>query len=111
MERAPPDEWDELIAQNTPPDPQGGGNGLSLALAALHAEHFWGAHWWFNPTRWDTPDGYVPWQVFWVYWQAIRSVRAVERLQVMRATRLAGIEDRTAFRRAMDDEVRDAEGR
>lgn len=55
----------------------------------LQAERFWGAAWWYNPPRWGTTDGIVPYRVFWVYWRAMGSLMAFERLSTARAALLA----------------------
>lgn len=52
------------------------------------AERFWGAAWFHAPARWPTPDGYVPYRVFWAYWRTMESVRASEVLAMSTATLL-----------------------
>jgi hypothetical protein len=54
----------------------------------LQAERFYGAAWFYNPARWDTSDGYVPFHVCWAYWHAMEPLMAFERLFVMRAVQL-----------------------
>lgn len=43
-------------------------------------ERFFGSEFVFNPARWGTSDGYVPYRVFRVYWFAAVSISAYERL-------------------------------
>lgn len=62
---------------------------MSLGLACAQCEAFWGASWYFNPARWDTVDGYVPFPVLWDAWRTMQSVAAWQRLQMMHAVALA----------------------
>lgn len=41
----------------------------------------YGAGWYWNPKRWNTLDGYVPWPEFLVKWEAVMGHLALERLQ------------------------------
>lgn len=62
---------------------------MSLGLACAQCEAFWGASWYFNPARWATVDGFVPFQVLWDAWRTMQSVTAWQRLQTMHAVALA----------------------
>ncbi len=62
---------------------------MSLALAAVHCERFFGADWYWNPERWGTVDGYAPWMVVLAAWSSVASISAWERLSMMRAIDLA----------------------
>ena len=84
----PPDEWDALAALNTAPE-QAAGYTVSLGLACRQAEAFWGASWYWNPARWGTRDGYVPFPVLWDAWRAMQSVAAWQRMQITQAVALA----------------------
>ena len=48
-----------------------------------------GADWYWNPKRWRTDDGYVPWTVMWSAWRALQAVEAAQRLEFIRAYRIA----------------------
>lgn len=44
-------------------------------------ERHYGAEWYWNPKRWTTADGYVPWAEFLVKWDALMGHLAIDRLQ------------------------------
>ena len=101
MDAAPvrDDPWDALIAQNTAPDPpQGRTRGVALSLATIQAERFYGSGWYHNPVRWPTQDGIVPWPVFWMYWAAIPSIQAGERIERVQAANLGSASGEEARR-------------
>lgn len=62
---------------------------MSLGLACAQCEAFWGASWYFNPARWATVDGYVPFPVLWDAWRTMQSVAAWQRMQITHAVALA----------------------
>lgn len=62
---------------------------MSLGLACAQCAAFWGASWYFNPRRWDTVDGYVPFPVLWDGWRTMQSVSAWQRMQLTQAVALA----------------------
>lgn len=59
-----------------------------LALALFHVERFLGSGFVFNPDRWPTADGYLPYRVCLVAGMAIASVRAGELLGLSQTTML-----------------------
>lgn len=61
----------------------------SLELALAEAERFWGATWYWNPARWATPDGYVPWPVFRVAYDAMEALLARRAIAAMNAAAYA----------------------
>lgn len=58
---------------------------MSLGLACRQCEAFWGASWYWNPARWGTRDGYVPFPVLWDAWRSMQSVTAWQRLMWTKA--------------------------
>lgn len=61
---------------------------MSLGLACVQCEAFWGASWYWNPHRWGTTDGYVPFPVLWDAWRSMQSVAAWQRLQATQSAAL-----------------------
>jgi hypothetical protein len=45
--------------------------------------------WYHDPARWPTRDGYVPWKMFYVLWNASWAMLALERVNLARAASLA----------------------
>lgn len=45
-----------------------------------------GPGWYFNRDRWATWDGYAPYDVVWDEWRTVMQVRALDRLNLIRAT-------------------------
>ena len=84
-----PDEWDRLEAMQTVPDPSGGGQVVTLETVCRLTELTMGAAWYWNPARWDTWDGYAPYDVVWRAWRTIQQERAFQRLNLVRATTIA----------------------
>lgn len=80
---------------------------MTLALAVLQCERFYGTGWYFNPARWTTVDGYAPWAVVWIAWRAMHAVSASERLSMTKAIGMA-LSSGEAGKSARDDEVRAA---
>lgn len=62
---------------------------MTLALAVTQVERFYGAAWYHAPARWQTVDGYAPWQVVWIAWRAMNAMVAYERLSMSRAIAIA----------------------
>lgn len=62
---------------------------MTLALAVTQVERFYGAAWYYAPGRWQTADGFAPWQVVWVAWRSMNAMAAYERLSMSRAISLA----------------------
>lgn len=84
---------------------------MSLGLACAQCEAFWGASWYFNPQRWATVDGYVPFPVLWDAWRTMQSVAAWQRLQITHAVAMAQPVHESAVtdrQRLMDQEQRQA---
>lgn len=79
---------------------------MSLALCVVHLEHAF-SHWYFDPARWRTVDGFAPWNVCWIQWRALQSVRAMDRLSLTRAVMLAN-NGNDAGHTARQDELRHA---
>lgn len=66
----------------------GGGRRLSPALLVAHVEReFPGVYW--NPARWGTVDGYVPWRQFLAYAEALFPLWALDRLTLSASIGLA----------------------
>lgn len=61
---------------------------MSLGIACAQCEAFYGAGWYWNPPRWGTSDGYVPFPVLWDAWRAMQSVQAWQRLSMSSAVAL-----------------------
>lgn len=71
-------------------------------------EQGFGSAWFWNPARWGTADGAVPWPVFLV---AIRALDALQAKQILRdtlAAQFARITDPAARKTAMSDTHRTA---
>lgn len=51
----------------------------------VQAEAWLGSAFVYNPTRWGTADGYVPWRVFAAVVRGLPALKALERLQMARA--------------------------
>jgi hypothetical protein len=65
---------------------------MSAFLVQLHVEReFPGIV--FNPERWDTIDGYIPWRLFLRYAAALYPVWAMERLRLAASIGLAFASD------------------
>lgn len=79
-----PDEWDRLEAMQTVKDPSGGQT-VTLDTVCRLTELTMGAAWYWNPARWDTWDGYAPYDVVWRAWGTIQQERAFQRLNQVRA--------------------------
>ena len=79
----------------------------TLATAIVQCERYWGATWYWNPARWGTTDGYAPWRVVWIYWMAMRSPAAMERLSALRVQTMGRLEGDAAAQ-AIESDVRDA---
>lgn len=56
--------------------------GVSLAVAALSVRAAYGDGWYFNPDRWPTSDGYVPFAVALVEYAGIQTLDVRRRLEV-----------------------------
>lgn len=57
-------------------------DGVSLAVAALSVRAAYGDAWYFNPQRWPTSDGYVPFAVALVEHAGIQALEMRRRLEV-----------------------------
>lgn len=73
---------------NTAPE-RANGYQVELGLAARQCELYYGASWYWNPARWGTSDGYVPFGILWDAWRTLQSLTAWQRLQTMQAFILA----------------------
>jgi hypothetical protein len=78
-----PDEWDRLEAAQRVEDV--GGPAVTLDTVCRLTEAAMGAGWYWNPARWDTWDGYAPYDVVWRAWTTMQQARAFERLNQVRA--------------------------
>jgi len=56
--------------------------GVSLAVAALSVRAAYGDAWYFNPRRWPTSDGYVPFAVALIEFAGIQALDVRRRLEV-----------------------------
>lgn len=56
--------------------------GLSLAVAALSVRAAYGDSWYYNPQRWPTSDGYVPFAVALVEHAGVQALEVRRRLEV-----------------------------
>lgn len=81
---------------------------VSLTVAATHCELHYGADWYYNPRRWPTADGYVPYRVLWSAFRRLEAWRAVLRLDVARAVSLAHVRDRAHAEQRTQEELRTA---
>lgn len=82
---------------------------MPLGLACAQCEAFYGASWYFDPRRWPTTDGYVPFAVLWDAWRTMQSVAAWQRLQITHAVAMASPVAESAMaqrQRAMEQEQR-----
>jgi hypothetical protein len=61
---------------------------MPVFVVQAHIEARW-PHVYFNPARWDTADGYLPWRLFLLYAAALYPVWAMERLTMTSAIGLA----------------------
>lgn len=80
---------------------------MTLSVAASQCELRYGAGWYFNPARWRTADGYVPFRLLWPAWRRLQAARAADRLDVARAVSLAHQPGEQA-KRLTDAELREA---
>ena len=55
----------------------------------MQCEQIYGAGWAYNPRRWNTDDGFVPFKVCWVYWAALDMRSALDTLATVRAIGIA----------------------
>ena len=78
------------------PRPADSGSVTSLAYALTLAEAHYGAAWAWNPERWQTDDGGVPWPVFLVALDAMVAHRVLGQVTQAFAIRLADSSDDTA---------------
>lgn len=58
------------------------GHGVSLAAAALSVRAAYGDAWYWNPKRWATSDGYVPFAVALVEYAGVQALEVRRRLEV-----------------------------
>lgn len=100
------DPWDALAAQNTAPEPETSGATLTIRHALAQCERFYGAGWAFNPARWGTADGGVPYPILWEAWHRMQAITALERLSATSAAARAQGGDAAAH--AVDADVRRA---
>lgn len=61
---------------------------MPLFLVEAHVEAKW-PHVYFNPHRWSTVDGFVPWRFFLLYAAALYPLWAMERMTMASAIGLA----------------------
>jgi len=61
---------------------------MPLFLVQAHVEATWPVAY-FNPARWPTADGYLPWRLFLLYAAALYPRWAMERLVTAQAIGLA----------------------
>lgn len=60
----------------------GSGLGISLAVAALSVRATYGDGWYYNPDRWPTSDGYVPFAVALIEHSGVQALEIRRRLEV-----------------------------
>lgn len=77
----------------------------TLALAVARVRATYGDVWYFNPGRWATADGYVPWRVVWAEYQALGAIAAHERIERASAAAVLHAKNST---RTLDDWFREA---
>ena len=76
---------------------RGGGRGqVTLATAALSVRHAFGDSWYWNPDRWPTSDGYVPFAVALTEFIGVQALEARRRLEVADGFSLSHSTDRRA---------------
>lgn len=80
---------------------------MSLGLACVQCQVVLGASWYWNPARWGTSDGVVPFPILWDTWRAMQSVVAWQQLHQMQAVAMAQpvSEERMADRQRIVDRV------
>lgn len=74
--------------------------GPTLALAVLTCEARMGAGWYYDPSRWNTVDGYAPHGVVWLTYEGLMALDAQELLQTADAIALAFAGENAANARA-----------
>jgi hypothetical protein len=101
-----PDEWDKLEAMQRVES--AGGPPVTLDTVCRLTEAAMGAEWYWNPDRWDTWDGYAPYDVVWRAWTTMQQARAFERLNMIRAVGVTKAGDKAGA--LYDADVREALG-
>lgn len=103
----PLDDWDRVDAANRDPVPDTR-RAVALGLILAQVERALGSGFVFNPARWRTADGYVPYRVLVAAYRTLPSVAALERLQLIRAIQIA--QAGPAGQRALDSDIALASG-
>lgn len=103
-----PDEWDRLLAMQQDTQADEPAKPVSLGTVCRVVEATMGAGWYYNPDRWPTWDGYAPYKAVWEAWRTIQQVRALDRLDMIRAVGVTKSGDRAAS--LYDATVREALG-
>lgn len=55
----------------------------------MHAQRYWGPDVVYNPQRWRTTDGYIPYHILQLYWLGAVSLMAFERYSAAKAQHMA----------------------
>lgn len=76
--------------------------GVSLAVAALSVRAAYGDAWYFNPRRWPTSDGYVPFALALVEYAGVQALEVRRRLEVADGFSLANAKDPRRVRQQME---------
>lgn len=72
----------------------------------VQCERFFGSDWFYNPSRWRTADGHVPYRTLWAYWYGMEPMMALERITAIRSltTALRAMRDPQGAARAVEKE-------
>jgi hypothetical protein len=76
--------------------------GVSLAMAALGVRSVYGDAWYFNPERWPTTDGFVPFAVALVEYAGVQALDARRRLEFADGYNVAHAKDAARMRRQLE---------
>lgn len=74
----------------------------TLASAAMTVRAAFGDAWYYDPTRWPTSDGYVPFALAWLEFVGVQALDARRRLVVADGYSLAHAKDARRARRALE---------
>lgn len=102
---APLSPWEQLRAQQRREvygDRGRKGGGVSLEVTALCTRAALGETWYWNPARWPTSDGYVPFSVCVLEYIGLQSLDARARLLMADGYALANARDPRAARRPFE---------
>lgn len=76
--------------------------GPSLASAAMTVRAAYGDSWYYNPERWPTADGYVPFALAWLEFVGVQSLEARRRLEVADGYAMANAKDPRRIRQQFE---------